>query len=212
VTVKLNYANSSNEQAWTSDPLDNSLGVASITMDKAWLQGYSQYNLTFYALMFEPNKPEVNAIAYDGPTILLKKQPPNHYKAPDHTKAPNKLGLMIGLPVSLGFVALVVIGLFVGMRKHRKIGLGNIMGRRAGYGAGKSRRQRMGIGKKGAISLQEREVAREPQYRDEEALPPPGRPRGHYRENSLGSLVSEDGIRPAGNAFRQEVERQQNGR
>ncbi|KAF2497468.1 hypothetical protein BU16DRAFT_616104 [Lophium mytilinum] len=212
ITIKLNYANMTQEQAWSSDTVDNSWGVTTITMDKAWMQGYSEYNLTFYALMFESDKPEQTSVPYDGPTITLMDKPAYHYTPPEHTKAPNKLGLMIGLPVSLGFVALVVIGLCIGMRKHRSIGIGNIMGRRAGYGAGKSRRQRMGLGKKGAIKLEERDLSGVPQYQDEVASPPPTRPRGHFREDSLGSLVSEDGIRPAGNAFRQEMDRQKTGR
>ena len=178
-------------------------------MDQAWLQGYSEYNLTFYALMFESADPSSKSVPYDGPNVMLTNTPPSHYAPPEQTKLPNKMGLMVGLPVSLGFCFLVVVGLWLGMRKHRTIGLGNVMGRRGGYGAGKSRRQRLGFGKKGAIRLQEREVSAEPQYRD---MPPAPRIPGHGREESLGSLVSDDGIRPHGNAFRQELERQKTGR
>jgi len=210
ITIKLNYANDSQIQAWSSDPVDNSWGVTTITMDQVWLQGYSQYNLTFYALMFESADPASKSVPYDGPMITLTNKPPNHYTPPQHTKVPDKLGLMVGLPVSLGFCLLVVLGLWLGMRKHRTIGLGNVMGRRGGYGTRKSRRERLGLGKKGAIRLQEREVLAEPQYRDD--MPPAPRIPAHRREESLGSLVSDDGIRPSGNAFRQELERQKTGR
>jgi hypothetical protein len=161
--------------------------------------------LTFYAIMFQDNDASEKANPYEGPTIMITNEPAQHYSPPPPTKAPNKEGLMIGLPVSLGFVFLVVIGLWFGMRKHRNIGLGNIMGRRnKGYGAGKSRRQRLGLGKKGAIRLEEREI---------EAARARGLPT-HTRGDSLGSLVSDDEIRPApgGNQFRDEIQRQQTGR
>jgi hypothetical protein len=156
------------------------------------------YNLTFRALNFTLSKPKENKVVFDGPTITLEHAPAEHYKPSAKTKF-NKEGLMIGLPVSLGFVVLVVIGLYVGMRKNRIIGLGNIMSHKRGYAAGKSKRQRVGLGKKGAIRLEEREAQAQynPTHRD-----------------SLGSLVSDDDTRPAPgrNHFRDEVQRQQTGR
>lgn len=154
--------------------------------------------MTFVASIFDGKKTE----PYDGPTFMLSHAPPNHYPPPPPNKL-DKTGLFIGLPLGLAFVAFVVIGLFVGMRKSRTIGIGNIMGRHnRGYGMGKSRRQRLGLGKKGAIRLEERNV---PQY---------GERRGHSRGDSLGSLVSDDGNRPAPgtNHFRDEIERQRTGR
>jgi hypothetical protein len=133
-------------------------------------------------------------------------EPLQHYEPPEPTKAPNKGGLYIGLPVALGFVVFILVGLFFGMKKHRTIGLGNIMGRRnKGYGVGKSRRQRMGLGKKGAIRLEDRERQSGPQFRDAQ---------GHNRDVSLGSLVGDDEIRPAprGNEFREEMQRQKTSR
>lgn len=163
------------------------------------------YNLTFHLLNYEPAAPERAASTLDGPVITLTNEPPNHYKAPPFSKVPNKEGLLIGLPVTLGFLLIVIVGLYFGMRKHRAIGLGNIMGRRRGYGVGKSKRQRLGLGKKGggAIRLEDREDYARPQYQP-----------AHSRGDSLGSLVSDDGIRPApgGNQFRSEMERQKTGR
>lgn len=114
---------------------------------------------------------------------------------------------MIGLPVALAFVALVILGLFYGMRKHRTIGLGNIMSRKRGYGSTKSRRQRLGLGKKGGIHLDEVDVPPEQQYRDNDMQPP--RRDLHTRQESLGSLVGSDDGR---GAFRNEVRRQQDAR
>jgi hypothetical protein len=146
------------------------------------------------------NKNGINPVeAQDGPMITLEYEPPKHIPPPPKNSI-DKTGLMIGLPVGLGFVGLVVIGLFIGMRKNRVIGIGNIMGRRnRGYGSGKSRRQRLGLGKKGAIALEERSVSG-PRY-------------GHARGDSLGSLVSDDGrpAAPGSNVFRDEIQRQRTG-
>lgn len=155
------------------------------------------YNLTFRALNNDLSNPKSSAEAFDGPMITLQNEPPHHYP-PSAKNSINKEGLMIGLPVGLGFVLLVVVGLYIGMRKQRIIGLGNIMGHRnRGYGVGKSRRQRLGLGKKGAIRLDDREVR--PQYNDS---------HGHDRD------VSDDGFRPAvgTNHFRDEIQRQRTGR
>jgi hypothetical protein len=68
---------------------------------------------------------------------------------------------------------IVLFGLCLGMRSHRKIGLKSIMGRgRGGYGNGKSRRERLGI-KKGAIRLEDREIIPESEvYRDDDEIRP----------------------------------------
>ena len=84
------------------------------------------------------------------------------------------------------------------MRKHRQIGLGNIMGRRKGYGVGKSRRQR--VGKRGAIGLAEQDFdQREPGFSDEPGADVELEQR--YRDGERG-----------GNVFQEEVQRQRTGR
>ncbi|KAF2651948.1 hypothetical protein K491DRAFT_719361 [Lophiostoma macrostomum CBS 122681] len=205
ITVKAQFINDSLQEVWSSAETQNSWGFVTVPTSKDWLQGQTSYNLTFYAIMFEGDDVTKKANPYEGPTIMITNEPAQHYQPPDPTKVPNKEGLMIGLPVSLGFVLLVVVGLYFGMRKHRHIGLGSIMGRRSkGYGTGKSKRQRMGLGKKGAIRLEDRENAAA-QARSAPA---------HAHGDSLGSLVSDDEIRPApgGNQFRDEIRRQQTGR
>ncbi|KAK8183889.1 hypothetical protein BC567DRAFT_206068 [Phyllosticta citribraziliensis] len=169
VTILLNWTNDTRKQAWQSESIDNRIGATSVTMKKEWLQGYTAYNLTFFAQVFDSDT-DTTATYYDGPTVQLISKPP-HYKSPGKTtKAPNGLGLKLGLPLSLGFFCVMVFGLFFLMRKHRAIGLGNIMGRRRGYGGAKSRGQRMGWRKRDDISLQESELLGVERYTDD---PPP---------------------------------------
>ncbi|KAF2005177.1 hypothetical protein P154DRAFT_560106 [Amniculicola lignicola CBS 123094] len=206
VQIKIQYMNDTLQEAWSSEKTQNAWGFVVFDTKSSWMQGYSMYNLTLYAVIFDASDPTTKAKSYKGPLITLENEPPNHYPAPPHNKLPNKEGLMIGLPVGLGFVVIVVIGLLVGMRKHRTIGLGNIMGRRnKGYGVGKSKRQRLALGKKGAIRLGDRESPSRDQYQ---------RAPAHSRGDSLGSLVSDDEISPAprGNQFRNEIDRQRTGR
>ncbi len=190
-------------------------------MDKAWLQGSGRNNLTLTIISLAPNaNAKINATA--GPVVSLTNRPATHYPAPPTTKAPNRLGLLVGIPVGLCFFVFVLCGLFFGMRKHRKIGLGNVMGRRRGYGVGKSRRQR--LGKNGAIRLGEAEGAdggkEAAHFKDEpaEGVELQQRSPEHAREVNLGSLAdspSTEGfghVDTHGNAFRDEISRQRAGR
>lgn len=197
------------------------MGYANVTMQKEWLGSSiaTDANLTFVASGYD-SASDKKAAFYDGPNVWLTSKPPEHYDPPPPTKAPNKLGLMIGLPVSLGFSALVVLGLCIGMRKHRQIGLGNIMSRNRGYDSRKSRRQRVGR-TKGGIRLEDREVLQQHGCRYEDEItpmperhfaPPFAGKTGHERDVSLGSLVSEGDDKQTGNAFRQEIEKQKTGR
>ncbi|CAI6257503.1 unnamed protein product [Periconia digitata] len=202
VQIKVQWTNDSKVETYSSENIPNQLGYAAVSMEKDWLQGYDLYNLTFRAVNFDSGNPKKKAEVFDGPMVTLGYAPIEHYP-PSRPTQFNKEGLMIGLPVTLGFVLIVVVGLYIGMRKNRIIGVGNIMGRKRGYGAGKSRRQRMGLGKKGAIRLEDREASRA-QYTPA---------NGHSRGDSLGSLVSDDGRpAPGTNHFRDEIQRQQTGR
>jgi hypothetical protein len=185
-----------------------------IKMEKDWLQDFSNNTLEF-ALVSYVTASDHTRPAFEGPTIYLSEKAATHFKPPPHTKLPDKLSLLIGLPVGLGALLIVLFGLYCGMKKHRHIDVAAIMGKRKGYGTGKSRRQR--LGKKGAIRLEEREVlqTRAPGARtageDDEIRGVP-RVRGHAREESLGSLVSDGGHGRQGNAFREEIEKQRTGR
>lgn len=222
IIIELDYVNASGggAVAWSSPKTLNNYGFVTISMDSAWLQDSRRNNLTIYIIQLDPT-PDRRASTMTGPTISLINKPVTHYPPPPPTGMPNKLGLMVGLPVSLGFVLLVIFGLFFGMRKHRKIGLGSIMGSRKGYGVGKSRRQR--VGKKGAIRLAERETGRndpaETGFSDEPTRGVELQQRQHTREENLDDLVSSptregfgDDPRLQGNAFRDEISRQRTGR
>jgi hypothetical protein len=185
-----------------------------MTLDAAWLQGQSFNNLSLTLVSFDPtvNKP---ATKWPGPIIGLMNQPVQHYQPSPHPEL-NKLGLEVGIPVGLGAFLLIIGGLWFGMRKTRRIELGNVMGRRKGYGVGKSRRQR--LGKQADIQLREAALRPEsPGFRDEplQGAEVPERFAGHAREESLGSLVSSTAgdsfSRPQGNVFREELERQNKG-
>jgi hypothetical protein len=221
IKVFLNYvdAQGGGSQVWESNETKNSYGYVAVKMDPAWLNGNTQNNLTFYLGSLDASV-DKQMYVQGGPTVSLVNKPALHYLPPPPTPI-KKTSLTIGLPVAIGVVALVVIGLYFGMKKHRKIGLGNIMGRRQGYGVGKSRRQRLNLGRKdGAIRLGEE--ASTPViggFRDKPSTSVELHERAHVREESLGSLVSAPGddlfISPVahqGNAFRDEVSRQQTGR
>ncbi|KAK0631957.1 hypothetical protein B0T14DRAFT_490407 [Immersiella caudata] len=129
-----------------------------------------------------------------GPTVVVTPSP-----SPEPTKSPVPKGeaLYIALPTVLGFVVLMVIGTCIWNRKHRKINLGNVMGRgRGGYGVGKSRRQRVfgkGAHKEQSIGLMERDgavaSAREGAYRDNDddewKSEVPGRGRTRVRADEI---------------------------
>ncbi|KAI9741334.1 MAG: hypothetical protein M1834_003051 [Cirrosporium novae-zelandiae] len=203
------------QSAWTSDRTANSYGYLTVTFEKAWLQDNARNNLTFYIVEYDPSSTTRNSIL-NGPTVSLTTAPKTHYSPSPPTSVPNKAGLMIGLPVCLGFVLLVVCGLFIGMRKHRRIGLGNVMGRKRGYGIGKSRKQR--VGKKGPIRLDEYEAGSRPEdpIFTGDARTAGSKPaHSHAREESLGSLVDSPRVNnfgeaphDGGNAFRDEISRQ----
>lgn len=217
ITIALNYNNVSTMTAWTSDQLPVQQSFVTVQMESAWLQTYASYNLTFEAISYVSKSSNGAATPLTGPSIILTNY---QLPAPPKAQLPSKESLMIALPVALGSCALIVFGLFFGMRKHRKINIDSVMGRGGkGYGERKSKRQRLGV-KKGAIRLEERE-APPPQshYRDADEITPaprtdqrwplPGaRGAAHRREESLGSLVDDD----EPNAFRKEIKAQRTGR
>ncbi|KAI9868182.1 MAG: hypothetical protein M1813_006927 [Trichoglossum hirsutum] len=226
VSIWLNYADpkGGGREAWHSEPRPNSYGFVSVKMDNSWRKDQPRNNLTFYLVELGSNAGHTTY--FTGPTVSLVNKPAQHYPPPPRIK-PNKLGITVGLPIGLGFVLLVVCGLWAGMRKHRRIGLGNInIGRNKGYGIGKSKRQRMKRSKKaGPIQLDD-DITIPPRnggFRDNpndgvELEERTSRPRGHARDDSLGSLAGSptEGAfrrdqRQGGNVFRDEVTRQQTG-
>ncbi|TAQ86609.1 hypothetical protein B7494_g5069 [Chlorociboria aeruginascens] len=208
VLIQANYVNASGggAQAFQSSITTNSWGFVAWTIDKAWLKGGSSNNLTLFITPSNPAADEPTSI--EGPTLMVTNSPaPEPYRQTP-AKAPTGQSLYIALPTVFGFIIVCVCGGFFLNRKNRKIGLGNVMGRR-GYGIGESRTQRMGIGKKkaAAIRLREQELTSEGQYRD--APLEHERPRGHLRNDSdaLGSLAGTP-TEERTNYFRDELDRQ----
>jgi hypothetical protein len=168
------------------------------------LEGYSWNNLTFELHALDPasGKPEQ---VISGPTITVTTAPPVHYSAVP-TPFPNRIGLELGIPLGVGFLLLVLFGLWVGMRNHRRIdvgGLSSLMKRKRGYGVGKSRRQR--LGKKGGIALADTHQG--PTFRDDPSDDVELQQGVHSPQEDRWNYQQENG-----NAFREEVRRQQTGR
>ena len=231
VVVALNYVDNEGggSQAWQSAKTQNNFGFVSVTMDAAWLNGNPTNNLSFSLIQLDTTA-DARPNTLPGPTVMLGPKPAKHLAPGPPTPPPNKLGLLVGLPVSLGAVVLMLCGLCVLMRKTRKIGLGNVMGRRKGYGAAKSRRQRTRTARKsGAIRLGEDDGRRTPVvgagFEDEPTRGVelssrrgglPGPALGPARDTSLGSLAGspteedfgDDERAGRSNAFRDEIERQ----
>lgn len=180
-------------------------------MQESWMQGFTNATLAFGLISYTPIS-DHTARPFTGPTVFLTKKPTAHYAPPQHTKLPDNLSLLIGLPLGLGALFFVMLGLFFGMRKHRHIDVKALLSKKKGYGGGKSKRERLGL-KKGAIRLEEREVMtpNRREYSDDEikSMPPRININGHRREESLGSLVSDS--EGGNNHFREEIKKQTTG-
>lgn len=168
VIVQVNYVNASDggPQAFESPITANYRGFYALTIDKAWLEGHSWNNVTLYLFPSNPaaNEPQ----SFTGPTVMVTNRPPTWYRQPK-TSAPKGETLYIALPCVFGAIIVMVCGTHLWNRKNRKIGLGNVMGRREGYGSRKSRVQRLGLDKRSKIEdirLREQELTADGQYRD----------------------------------------------
>lgn len=210
VYVQANYVNASigGAQAFQSIQIPNTQGFIAFTIDGAWLQSKTRNNLTLFIT-------SQSGTSLSGPTIMIMDRPPAYYQKPP-ASVPTGQALYIAIPSVFGFIVLCVCGGCIWNRKARKIGLGNVMGRRKGYAVGKSRRQRMGLSKKkGAIRLREQELTADGQYRDAPVAREMRAPE-HRRTDSeaLGSLVGTppEDKHPRTNYFQEEMKRQENAR
>ncbi|KIW06320.1 uncharacterized protein PV09_02784 [Verruconis gallopava] len=201
ITILLNYANDTdngNRVAWTSDGTPREKGFVTVKMDDSWRKGTRNATLEFALIAYQPVS-EHTARPVDGPTVFLSKSS-SHYPPPPTTKLPDNVSLYVGVPLGVGGLIFVLLGLYFGMRKHRHIDIKGIMARRnRGYGARKSRRERLGL-KKGVIRLEEREVA------------DPVEDYRNARDIYSAPGLSGDGGKYGGNAFRNEIEKQNIGR
>ena len=151
--MELNYAQNDTKdlvkQAWHSPSTQNSYGFVLVTMDGAWLQDLPRNNLTFL-LVQKDATPSSQPSFVRGPTISLTKKPVEHLQ-PSPPNRVSKLGLAVGLPLSLLVVSVIVLGVLYGIRRTRRLGLASLSvgRRRGGYGIGQSRRERTRVDKDG---------------------------------------------------------------
>ena len=202
-----------------------------VTPDLLTTRGRSAAAITLRIAALPHGAAQVRWLA--GPTVTVTYSPT---PPPSQAAVPAGPALYIGLPVILGFVVLMLTGTCAWNRRHRRIGLGNIMSRGRspggngyGVGVGKSRRQRL-LGPSArnkeqqvAIRLMERGVVVDGDgqlYRDDVDVDTARRPRRD--SDDLGSLAGTptterhfDLSRPVvatgaggGNVFREEIDRQ----
>lgn len=209
IVIQGDYVNATGggEQAFHSQFTPNAVGSIALTIDKDWLQGRFSNNITLFFFPVNPSFDE--PIRVTGPTLMVTNRKAEVYHQ-EPAKPPKGQSLYIALPTVFGFILVCVVGGFFWNRKHRKIGLGNVMGRNRGYGTGKSRAQRTGLGKKkgAAIQLQEQELTSGGHFRDATSNGI-AKDRGHRRADSdaLGSLVGTPAEERT-NYFREEIKRQ----
>jgi hypothetical protein len=208
VEVQGDYVNATGgDQAYGSNLTANAVGAVAMTVDKEWLQGKSSNNITLFLFAISAALGDNNRA--QGPTLMVTNRPADYYRQ-EPAKAPGKKELYIALPIVFAFIIICVIGGYFWNRKTRKIGLGNVMGRKGGYGSRKSKAQRMGLGKKNKaaeIQLREQELTADGQFKD--MGPPKIHIQGHTRGDSdaLGSLAGSP-TKEGTNYFREEIKRQ----
>lgn len=208
-----NFVNASDggPQAFQSPITANYRGFYAWTIDKTLLQGQSWNNVTLFLYPSNPaaNEPQ----SFTGPTVMVTNRPPTYYRQPK-TPPPKGKTLYIALPVVFGAIILLVCGTHLWNRHNRRIGIGNVMGRRKGYGTGKSRAQRMGFRNKdkaGTILLREQMLTADGQYRDVPEDQDTTRGTDHRRADALGSLTGSPTAERT-NYFRDELRRQEQSR
>ncbi|KAI0450552.1 hypothetical protein F5B21DRAFT_490468 [Xylaria acuta] len=228
VQIVGNHINSTTGEVRTESPafmsgfISTGFGYVSIKMTDDILlhQGSQNISLSLVAVVEgkrqEKPGPRIHVTTRPGPVADAKG------------KLPKDASLAIALPTVFGFIIVVVAGTCLWNRHHRRIQLPGVMGRN--YDVGKSGRSRFRLGKRSKaakagerIQLMEREIQAEGGEVYHDLPDPANRPR---RDSDLGSLAgtpTEDrrmelgrpgaADSPAtGNAFRDELRRQDNER
>ena len=197
----------------------NSAGELEIEMSPDWLQGTSRNNLTLMLQAVDRDGFKQDG----GPTISLVTSPSPSASASataapaaagtQHASSNSKLGIEVGLPIALVFLAALCIGLFLVLRRRR---------RGSGYLGSRSQRMRAQHGEvkltDGGLQTTSTRSTRRGSSKDESVQGGVElQPRtGHRREDSMGgNLISpvspisiSSGGRRTSNAFRDEIERQ----
>lgn len=164
LNIMLNLSNDTSRNVWSSGPISSVIGVTSVALKQDLPLEDTAYNLTFFAQQFD-TATGISLAMYDGPVVQLKAKPSFRYDPPTPASAKEEPGVKIGVPVCLGGLAIIAVGLFYGIRKRKS----NRKGWSRGYGIRKSRWQRLGRrgrSKEDEITLQERELLRMEDYTD----------------------------------------------
>lgn len=217
VILRLDKLNkTSNEYVLLKDDFDTfkmEWGYAALAINDDKLLGD---NITIQLVTKEQGS---NTKNHSTPALPVAIKPPG-YGLEHPTPVPKGKEITIALPVAFGTIALLVVGLCIWNRQTRRIQLGNIMSRsRHGYsGRGERRRMFRSRANKdgpdaGAIPLDSAPGHDAPVYRD---VPDPQR-RGSDDLDSLAGSPVQDTFQQQGttggrNAFRDEMQRQENER
>ncbi|KAL6876675.1 hypothetical protein J3F83DRAFT_726668 [Trichoderma novae-zelandiae] len=214
ITVRLDYLNkTSNEyvklQTFDQDRVPTSWGVWPLKVTGDMLKGQKTNNVTITLNVGPPGSKDTNSsiplyVAFQDPALPRNSEP----------QVPTGRTLSIALPVALGGVLFIVVGVFLWNRSARRIHLGSIMGRsRHGYSGRKARRNNVFRSHKGAASIQLHNAddhLSDGEYHD---APITGRRDSEALGSLAGTPVHENfeaqgargGVR---NAFRDELDRQ----
>jgi hypothetical protein len=204
ISVRIEYLNTTrNVNEWvkleTSDKTRPAThGFWPFKVESKHLKGKSTNQIRLQLLTSRYGSAEkVPVEGFDGYPLKVENPGWSDHKP---SPAPSNRDLIIALPVALGSVALLVLGVCLWNRKTRRISLGNISTRaRRGYSSHRFRKANgMGL---------EPVTPEAPDYRDFEL---PTVPAGR-RDSDLGSLAGSpttDSFQHQGNAFRDEISRQ----
>lgn len=213
ITVRLDFLNkTSNEfvklKTFDQDRVPTSWGVFPLKVTGDMLKGQKTNNVTITLQVAPRGSKDSNSsiplhVAFQDPALPSNPEP----------QVPKGRTLSIALPVALGSVLFIVIGVFLWNRSARRIHLGSIMGRsRHGYSGRKARRN-LFRGQKDAASIQLHNAddhLSDGEYHD---APISGRRDSEALGSLAGTPVHEnfDGQGTRGgarNAFRDELDRQ----
>ncbi|KAL6863090.1 hypothetical protein ACO1O0_003334 [Amphichorda felina] len=192
-------------------------GFLPLKINKKFIKGSSPHNITLTLMVADKGSSAINETSDAIPLFLEKRKVPEHESS--HIEHED---LIIALPITVGVVLFLLIGIFLWNRKTRRIQIGNVMSRARhrvrrgrGYTGRKARKLFNRDAEAGAIRLGDR--SQSPplyEYSDHVVHDPPQRPR---RDSDLGSLAGspvtptfqhQDTVGSSGNTFRDELRRQ----
>lgn len=216
ITVRLDFLNKTSNQwekleTYDENKVPASWGFWPLKVESKLLSGHKKYNNVTITLLSAPVGSNDKKNSFALPVVV---EPPR-LDLNKPTPKPAGRTLYIALPVCLGTIALLLIGVCMFNRSTRRIELGNIMSRaRHGYSGRKTRRRMFKSKRDNGIQLDGAEDAvPRGEYRDDDAAPQLSR-RDSEGLGSLAGSPTDAHFEQQGttggsrNAFRDEVSRQ----